>query len=59
MYKSNSSFHRCLGVRGSNQPLQICQFDYLDKVQLWLLSKLTGNRFEVRYYSHKVRKAIN
>lgn len=52
MYKSNSGFRGYLGVSGSNQPRQICRFDYLNKVQLWLLSNLTRNRFKVRYYSY-------
>ena len=37
---SNSGFCEYLGGSGSNQPHQICRFDYLDKVQLWLLSNL-------------------
>jgi hypothetical protein len=55
MYKNNSGFRGYLDVSSANQPRQICRFDYLDKVQFWLLSKLTVNRFVVRYYSYTGR----
>ena len=54
---SNSGFCRFSGGSGSNQPRQICRFDYLDKVQLWLLSNLIRNRFKVRYCSYYYRYA--
>jgi len=53
---SNSGFFEYLGGSGSYQPRQICRFDYLDKVQLWLLSNLIQNRFKARYCSYSSRK---
>lgn len=49
---SNSGFCRCANGSSSNHSRQSCRFDYLAKVQLWLLSNLRRNRFEVRYYSY-------
>ncbi len=55
LYKSNSGFCGCANGSSSNHPRQICRFDYLEKVQLWLLCNLTRNRYKIRYYSYTGR----
>ena len=52
---SIENFCGYLNDSASNQHRQICRFDNLDKMQLWLLSILIRNRFEVRYCSYSNR----